>query len=143
MNNKFDTIYLGKTCENVRKYRNIRIEQDPEKALKKISKFTFVNCQQIGNLLVFDMKKEEVTLDKPRYIGILNLRISFKYIYKLFIQGATVLNLAKVIMYDYHYNFIMKKFPTARLLFTDTDSLCYHIETEKDLYDEIKVRLLI
>ena len=35
----------------------------------------------------------------------------------------------------------MKKFPTARLLFTDTDSLCYHIETEKDLYDEIKVRL--
>ena len=34
----------------------------------------------------------------------------------------------------------MKKFPTARLLFTDTDSLCYHIETEKDLYDEIKVK---
>ena len=44
-------------------------------------------------------------------------------------------------MYDFHYNYIMKKFPTARLLFTDTDSLCYHIETEKDLYDEIKVRL--
>ena len=35
----------------------------------------------------------------------------------------------------------MKKFPTARLLFTDTDSLCYHIETEKDLYVEIRVRL--
>ena len=44
-------------------------------------------------------------------------------------------------MYDFHYNYIMKKFPTARLLFTDTDSLCYHIETEKDLYDEIRVRL--
>ena len=58
-----------------------------------------------------------------------------------FFLGATVLNLAKVIMYDFHYNYIMKKFPTARLLFTDTDSLCYHIETEKDLYDEIKVRL--
>ena len=42
-------------------------------------------------------------------------------------------------MYDYHYNFFMQKFPTARLLFTDTDSLCYHIETEADLYEEIKV----
>jgi len=88
-----------------------------------MSKFSFVNCKQIGNLLVFEMRKEEVKLDKPRYIG------------------AAVLNLAKVIMYDFHYNYIMKKFPTARLLFTDTDSLCYHIETEKDLYDEIKVRL--
>ena len=43
-------------------------------------------------------------------------------------------------MYDFHYNFIIKKFPTARLLFTDTDSFCYHIETEEDLYDEIKVQ---
>ena len=61
----------------------------------------------------------------------------------MILLGATVLNLAKTIMYDYHYNFIMKKFPTARLLFTDTDSLCYHIETEKDLYDEIKVLLSV
>ena len=80
---------------------------------------------------------EEVTLDKPRYIGIAKYKIVF--FPKWFTLGATVLNLAKTIMYDYHYNFIMKKFPTARLLFTDTDSLCYHIDTEADLYEEIKV----
>jgi len=53
----------------VRKYRNIRIEKEPEKALKKISKFTFSNCKQFGDLMVFDMRKEEVKLDKPHYIG--------------------------------------------------------------------------
>merc|ERR1712198_171438 len=85
------------------------------------------------------MRKEEVILDKPCYIGISKLKIIF--FCKCIVLGAAVLNLAKVIMYDFHYNYIMKKFPTAKLLFTDTDSLCYHIETEKDLYDEIKVRL--
>ena len=59
---------------------NIKIssyEQDPEKALKKMSKFSFVNCKQIVNLLVFDMRKEEVELDKPCYIGISKLKIIF------------------------------------------------------------------
>ena len=32
----------------------------------------------------------------------------------------------------------MKKFPSAQLLFTDTDSLCYWIPAEKNLYEEIK-----
>ena len=53
----------------MRKYRNIRIEKEPEKALKKISKYTFSNCKQFGDLMVFDMRKEEVKLDKPHYIG--------------------------------------------------------------------------
>jgi len=62
-------ILIGKTCENVRKYRNIRIVREPEKAMKNISKFTFSNCKQYGDLMVFDMRKEEVKLDKPLYIG--------------------------------------------------------------------------
>ena len=69
------TFILGKTCENVRKYRNIILERDPEKALKKISKYNFLSCKQIGNLLVFDMRKEVVTLNKPRYIGISKFNI--------------------------------------------------------------------
>ncbi|GBN08935.1 hypothetical protein AVEN_174617-1 [Araneus ventricosus] len=48
-----------------------------------------------------------------------------------------MLELSKVLMYDFHYNVIMKKYgDKARLLFTDTDSLCYEITTgdlNKDL----------
>ena len=38
-------------------------------------------------------------------------------------------------MYDFHYNFIKKKFD-AELLFTDTDSLGYEIKSE-NVYEEL------
>jgi alpha-galactosidase/6-phospho-beta-glucosidase family protein len=40
-------------------------------------------------------------------------------------------------MYDFHYNYIRKKFQDVKLLFTDTDSLMYYIKTE-DFYEDIK-----
>ena len=48
--------------------------------------------------------------------------------------GIVILELSKYIMYDFHYGYVKSTYgERARLLFTDTDSLCYEIATA-DIY---------
>ena len=55
----------------------------------------------------------------------------------------SILELSKTLMYDFHYNYIQKTYPDgARLLFTDTDSLTYHIKTEDVYHDFLADREL-
>ena len=46
----------------------------------------------------------------------------------------SVLELIKLLMYDFHYNYIKRKY-NAKLLFTDTNSLVYKIQTD-DVYED-------
>ena len=46
-----------------------------------------------------------------------------------------MLDLSKVLMYEFHYDYIKNKYGNnSRLFSTDTDSLMYQIETE-DVYE--------
>ena len=46
-------------------------------------------------------------------------------------------DLSKVLIYEFHYDFIKHKYSNnSRLLFTDTDSLMYEIKTE-DVFEDV------
>ena len=110
---------FGKTMENLRKRSNIKLETDPDHLLKLTRQPMYVSSKIFDeNLVGVQMKKARLVLDKPSYVGF------------------SILDLSKTLMYDFHYNYIRKKYPDAKLLFTDTDSLFYHIKAE-DLYSDL------
>ena len=61
------------------------------------------------------MRKKKIKLNKPIYVG------------------NAILELSKLAMYKFYYDFVKKKCKNPKLLFTDTDSLC--IETDEDFYE--------
>ena len=112
---------FGKTIENIRKRQNVILVDDRKLANKLSSKPNFDRATIFDeNLIACHMKKTEVYFNKPIYVG------------------QAILDLSKTLMFDFHYNYIRKKYNNkAELLFTDTDSLMYLIQTE-DFYLDIK-----
>ena len=110
---------FGKTMENIRKRVDVRLVTSKEKLSKLASKPTYVSSKIFNeNLVAVHKIKETLTLNRPAYIGM------------------CILDLSKTLMYDFHYNYIKQKYGNkAKLLFTDTDSLTYEIET-KDVYQD-------
>jgi hypothetical protein len=110
---------FGKTMENMRARVNIKLFTDEEKALYQIAKPQFLNSKIYSkDLIAIQQVKKEVELNKPIYVGL------------------SVLDLSKLHMYKFHYDYIKPKYGSdAQLLFTDTDSLTYHIKTE-DIYKD-------
>ena len=67
-----------------------------------------------------EMGKIKVVMNKPVYLG------------------QAILDLSKTIMYEFHYDYMKRKYDdeNLKLLYMDTDSLIYSIHT-KDFYADI------
>ena len=86
-----------------------------------ISKPNFHACTIFNkNLVAIELQKLEVVMDKTIYIGL------------------CVLDISKTVLYEFHYDFALKKFGSdCKLLYTDTDSLIYEIKGQ-DVYQIMK-----
>ncbi|XP_065196465.1 uncharacterized protein LOC135827957 [Sycon ciliatum] len=113
----------GKTMENVRNRVNIKLirEQDEKPRLQKsINKPSYIRSVAFENdLIAIEFAKTKVTLNKPIYVG------------------TAILDLSKHLMYSFYYEVLLPRYgQNVRLLYTDTDSLIVHIQTD-DLYTDM------
>ena len=118
---------FGKTMENIRNRVNVKLVNTGEQFKKLVAKPNYNSCKIFNeNLVSVHMKKTSLTMNKPVYLGM------------------CILDLSKIIMYDFHYRYIKPKYGSkAKLLFTDTDSFLYEIQTEdfyKDISGDVKDR---
>ena len=100
---------FGKTMENLCKWVDVRLVTNEKKLDKLTSKPNFISSKIFNeNLMAVHKVKETLTLNRPAYMGM------------------CILDLSKMPMYNFHYNYIKKKYNNrAKLLFTNTDSLTY------------------
>ena len=105
--------------ENLRKRIEVKLVSNEIDYLKWTSKPSYMSQKILHNDLVATHKsKVTLTLNKPAYVSM------------------CIFNLSKVLMYEFHYNYIKNKYGNnTRLLFTDTDSLMYEIKAE-DVFDD-------
>ena len=104
---------FGKTVENFWKHRHIKLVTTEGQRSKLVSEPNYHTTKHFTeNLLGIEMKK-------PLYLGM------------------TILDISKILMYKFWYDYIKPKYgDRAKLCYTDTDSFIIHIFTE-DFFEDI------
>ena len=87
--------------------RDIKIVTTNKHRSKYVSEPNYHTSKRISkNLMITEMKKTEVKMNKPLYLG------------------QAILDISKTLMYEFWYDYIKLKYgDKARLCYTDTDSL--------------------
>ena len=111
---------FGKTMENVRKDRDIKLVTTHEKRSKLVSEPNYHTMNYISeDLSIIEMKKTKVKMNKPIYLGL------------------SILEISKLLIYGFWYDYMKRKYgDNAKLCYMDTDSFIMNIKKE-DFYKDI------
>ena len=116
---------FGKTMKNVRKHRDIKLVKTDKKRNKLVPEPNYHTMKLIAdNFAIIEMKSVKVKMNKPIYLGL------------------SILDISKITMYEFWYDFIKSKYGSrAKLCYMDTDSFIINIKTE-DFYKNISENVM-
>ncbi|XP_036140462.1 uncharacterized protein LOC118644854 [Monomorium pharaonis] len=115
---------FGKTMENVRNHVDVKLLTKwvgRYGAETMIAKPNFHSRSVFAeNLIAVELRKLEVKLYKPIYVGM------------------CILDISKTCLYEFHHEYMLPLYrDKCRVMYTDTDSLIYLVECE-DIYETMK-----
>ena len=115
-----NNLVFGKTMENIRKHRDIKLVTTDKKRSKLVSEPNHHTIDLISeDLSIIEMKKTKVKMNKPIYLGL------------------SILEISKILMYEFWYDYMKPKYNNdVKLCCMDTDSFVMHIKTN-DFYKDI------
>ena len=106
--------------ENIRNHCDIKLCTNRDQFIKRVRLPTFKDSSQFSDhLIAAELTQTVVEMNKPVYLG------------------QAILDLSKLVMYEFHYDYIKPKYgDKSQLCYMDTDSFIYHFNTE-DYYRDI------
>ena len=118
---------FGKTMENIRKHRDIKLVTTDKKINKLVSEPNYQTINYISeDLSIIEMSKTKVKMNKPIYLGL------------------SILDINKILMYEFWYDYMKPKYGNdVKLCYMDTDSFTMSIKTNgfyKDIANDVEKR---
>ena len=118
---------FGKTVENIRKHRNIKLVTTDKRRIKLVSEPNYHTMNYISeDLSIIEMNKTKVKMNKPIYLGL------------------SILEISNLLMYEFWYDYMKPKYgDNIKLRYMDTDSFIMNIKTEdfyKDIANDVEKR---
>ena len=118
---------FGKTMENVRKHRDIKLVTTDKKRSKLVSEPNYHTINLISeNLSIIEMRRTKLKMNKPIYLGL------------------SILEISKLLMCEFWYDYMKPKYDdNVKLCYMDTDSFIMNIKTEdfyKDIANDVEKR---